>query len=35
MSRGSTRPEAVRRVLRDWLTNRGYLPNRDDPEMAN
>ena len=30
-----SRPEAIRLALRDWLTGLGYLPVRDDPEMAN
>ena len=30
-----SRPEAMRLALRDWLTGLGYLPARDDPEMAN
>ena len=30
-----SRSEAIRYALRDWLTGLGYLPHRDDPEMAN
>ena len=30
-----SRSEAVRLALTDWLTGLGYLPHRDDPEMAN
>ena len=30
-----TRPEAIRRALRDWLTGVGLLKHRDDPDMAN
>ena len=30
-----SRPDAIRLALRDWLTGLGYLPHRDDPEMAN
>ena len=30
-----SRPEAIRFLLRDSLTGLGYLPHRDDPEMAN
>ena len=30
-----TRPEAIRYLLQDSLTGLGYLPARDDPEMAN
>ena len=29
-----TRPEAIRFLLSDSLTGLGYLPHRDDPEMA-
>ena len=30
-----SRPEAIRYLLRDSLIGLGYLPARDDPEMAN
>ena len=30
-----SRPEAIRLAFRDWLTGLGYLPHREDPEMAN
>ena len=30
-----SRSEAVRLALTDWLTGMGYLPHRDNPEMAN
>ena len=30
-----SRPEAIRFLLRDSLTGLGYLPHREDPEMAN
>ena len=30
-----SRSEAIRFVIGDWLTGLGYLPSRDDPEMAN
>lgn len=30
-----SRPEAIRTLIRDSLTGLGYLPARDDPEMAN
>ena len=29
------RPEAIRLLVRDSLIGLGYLPHRDDPEMAN
>ncbi len=29
------RSTAINQGLRDWLTSLGYLPSRDDPEMAN
>ena len=29
------RPEAVRLILKDWLTGHGYLRHREDPEGAN
>lgn len=29
------RPEAVRLILKDWLTGMGYLRHREDPEGAN
>ena len=31
----STRPEAIRLALRDWLTGLGFIKHRDDPEGAN
>jgi len=30
-----SRSEAIRHLLGDVLTGLGYLPHRDDPEMAN
>lgn len=30
-----SRSEAIRHILSDWLTGRGYHPHRDDPEGAN
>lgn len=30
-----TRPEAIRFILRDWLTGQGLLKHRDDPEGSN
>lgn len=30
-----SRPEAVRMILKDWLTGMGYLRHREDPEGAN
>jgi metal-responsive CopG/Arc/MetJ family transcriptional regulator len=30
-----SRSEAIRRALADWLTGRGLLKNRDDPEGTN
>ena len=32
---GGKRSEAIRFILRDWLTGHGYLRHRDDPEGAN
>lgn len=29
------RAEAIRYILRDWLTGQGLLPHREDPEGAN
>ncbi|MBA9063161.1 hypothetical protein GGQ91_002549 [Methylobacterium fujisawaense] len=31
----TSRPDAVRYVLRDWLVGHGYLRHREDPEGAN
>jgi len=30
-----SRSTTINQALRDWLTGLGYLPDRDDPEMAN
>ena len=30
-----SRSAAINFALRDWLIGLGYLPTRDDPEMAN
>ena len=30
-----SRPEAIRRALRNWLTGLGLLKHRDEPEAAN
>jgi hypothetical protein len=30
-----SRAEAIRFILRDWLTGQGLLPHRDDPEGVN
>ena len=29
------RADGLRLALHDWLTGLGYLPHRDDPEIAN
>ncbi|TXN71587.1 hypothetical protein [Methylobacterium sp. WL6] len=30
-----SRPEAIRHALTDWLTSKGYVRHREDPERAN
>jgi len=32
---GSTRPEAIRLALKDWLARLGLLKHCDDPEGVN